>query len=53
MTLDFIVGVPLSLEVNRKAYDTILIVVNYSTKLAKYYPVLKIITTEQLGDVVI
>ena len=41
---------PLSLEIDEKAYDAILVVINCYTKLAKYYLFLKTITAEQLGD---
>ena len=51
--MDFITGVPPSLEVNRKAYNAILVVVNCYTKLTIYYPVLKTITTEQFGDLLV
>ena len=50
ITIDFITGVPLSLGVDRKAYDAILVVIECYTKLAKYYPVLKSITAEQFGN---
>ena len=51
--MDFITGVPSSLGVDEKAYNTILVVVDRYTKLAKYYPVLKTITVEQFGNLLI
>ena len=53
ITMNFITSVPPSLGVDKKAYDAILVIVNRYTKLAKYYPVLKTITVEQLGDLLV
>ena len=36
-----------------KAYNVILVVLDCYTKLAKYYPVLKTITAEQFGNLLI
>ena len=44
---------PSSLGVDRKAYDAILVVVNCYIKLAKYYPVLKTISVEQFGNLLV
>ena len=51
--MDFITGVPPSLRVDGKAYDDILVVVDCYTKVARYYPVLKTITAEQFGNLLI
>ena len=51
--MDFITGVLLSLGVNGKAYNVILVVVDRYTKLAKYYPILKTITAEQFGHLLV
>ena len=51
--MNFITGMPPSLEVDGKAYDAILVVIDRYTKLAKYYPVLKTITVEQFGNLFI
>ena len=53
ITRNFITGVPLSFEVDGKAYNAILVVVDRYTKLAKYYPVLKTITAKQFGNLLI
>ena len=44
---------PLSLGMNRMAYNTILTIVDHYIKLAKYYPILKTITVKQLKDLVV
>ena len=51
--MNFITGVPLSLGVDGKAYDAILVVVDHYTKLAKYYLVLNTITAEQFGNLLV
>ena len=53
MTRDFIINVPLSLGMDEKIYDVILVVVICYTKLAKYYSILKIITAEQLSNLLV
>ena len=53
ITMDFIIGVPPSLGVDRKAYDAILVVVDRYTKLAKYYLILKTIIAKQFGNLLI
>ena len=52
-TIDFMTSVIPSLRLDRKAYDAILVVVDWYTKLAKYYPILKMITAEQLSNLLI
>ena len=44
---------PPSLKVDKKAYNAILVVIDRYTNLAKYYPVLKTITAEQFGNLLI
>ena len=51
--MDFITSVPPSLRVDGKAYNAILVIVDRYTKLAKYYPILKTITAEQFGNLLI
>ena len=53
ITMNFITGMLPSLRIDRKAYDTILVVVDCYSKLAKYYPVLKTITAKQFGNLLI
>ena len=45
-----ITELPLSANGNAKAYDTILVVVDYFTKMAKYFPVQKTLDTAELTD---
>jgi hypothetical protein len=51
ITIDFITDLPLS-EVNRKTYDSILVVVDQYTKIAYYFPCNKTITAAELADIV-
>ena len=51
--MNFIRGMPSSLGRDGKAYGSILAIVDRFTKLAKYYPVLKTITAEQMGDLLV
>ena len=53
ITINFITGLFLSLGVYEKAYNVILVIVDYYTKLTKYYPVLKTITAKQFGNLLI
>ena len=53
ITINFIIDMPPSLEMDGKAYDAILVVINHYIKLVKYYSVLKTITAEQLDDLLV
>ena len=53
ITIDFITGVLPSLGKDGKAYDALLVVIDHYTKLAKYYPVLKMFTAGQFGNLFI
>jgi len=52
VTMDFITDLPPSL-LDERAYDSILVIVDKYTKLVRYIPVRKTITSEELADVVI
>ena len=52
VTMDFITGLPPSMR-DERAYDAILVIVDKYTKLARYIPVRKTITSEELADVFI
>ena len=45
-----IMGLPLSADGDTKAYDTILVVVDCFTKIAKYFPVQKTLDVAELAN---
>ena len=47
--MDMIIKLPLSTNINSKVYNTILIVVDYFMKIAKYFSVRTTITTMNLA----
>jgi hypothetical protein len=49
--MDFVTDLPLSRDDEGKMFNSFFVVVNRYTKIAKYIPVLKSITTEQLTNV--
>jgi hypothetical protein len=51
--MDFVTDLPPSRSNEGKVYDSLLVVVDRLTKMAKYIPVLKSITAKQLADVFI
>jgi len=53
VTMDFVTDLPPSRDGEGRVFDSLLVVVDRYTKMAKYIPVLKTITAEQLADVFI
>lgn len=51
--MDFVTDLPPSRNGEGKVYDSLFVVVDRLTKLAKYTPILKSITAEKLADVFI
>ena len=47
--MDMIIELPLSADADSKAYNAILVVVDYFMKMAKYFPVRTIITAVDLA----
>ena len=50
--MDFIMGLPPSRYLGR-VYNTILVVINYYTKVSRYIPYLKTTSSEELADLFI
>ena len=51
VTMDFVTDLPPSRDGSGRVFDSLFVVVDRYTKMAKYIPVLKTITAEQLADV--
>src|SRR5438045_8881724 len=50
MSMDMIVGLPLSTDGDSKAYDAILVTIDRFTKMAKYFPIRETINAHELAD---
>ena len=48
--MDMIIGLPLSADGDAKAYNAILVVIDYFTKIAKYFPVQKTLDAAKLAN---
>ena len=53
ITMDFVTDLPPSRDGSGRVFDSLFVVVDRYTKMAKYIPVLKTITAERLADVFI
>jgi hypothetical protein len=53
VTMDFVTDLPPSRDGQGRVFDSLFVVVDRYTKMARYIPVLKTITAEQLADVFI
>ena len=50
MSMDIIVGLPLSADADSKVYDAILVTIDRFTKMAKYFPIHETINAHELAD---